>query len=294
MILRSMLFVPADSEKKLAKADGTGADAVILDLEDSVSAPRKEAARGLIGEFLRARPQAARKARIFMRINPLGTDAPLHDLAAIGPDLPDGIVLPKCSGPEDVAWLSARLDDLENRTGAVKGTTKIVAIAGETARGVLALNAYAASRPNLSRLIGLTWGPWDLAADLGAASNQDIDGNFSFTYRMAMSMTLLAAKAAGVQAIDTVYADLKDDARLLAWCKFVRREGWNGKLAIHPAQVPIIHEGFRPSADEVAAAERVILAFANTAVGVVALDGAMLDLPHLIQARYILALRDAG
>jgi citrate lyase subunit beta/citryl-CoA lyase len=291
MILRSMLFIPGDSEKKLSKADGVAADAVILDLEDAVTAPRKDAARGMVGDFLKSRATADRKAKMYVRINPLESDAPLRDLAAVTSGVPDGIMLPKCSGPEEVRKISAYLDVLEMRDGIPPGFIKIVALAGESASGVLALGNYA--KAPQSRLVGLTWGPWDLAADLGAGGNMDANGVYDFAYRMAMSMCLMGAKAAGLQAIDAPYTDFKDEAGLLAWCKSIRREGWTGKLAIHPAQVAIINEGFRPAAEEVAHAQRVVEAFATVKDGVVSLDGIMLDLPHLKQAKYILALRDA-
>ncbi len=293
MMLRSMLFVPGDSEKKLSKADDTKADAVIVDLEDAVAAPRKQVARELAGEFLKTRPRANRKTKLYVRINPLESDAPWQDLAAIGPGAPDGIMLPKCAGPKDVELLSRRLDALEARDNIAAGSIKILAITGETAKGVLSLGAFAEAVAGLPRLMGMCWGPWDLAADIGAAGNTDDKGAYEFTYRMAMSMTLLGAKAAGVQAIDTAFTDFKNDAGLLAWCKAIRREGWTGKVAIHPAQVPIINEGFRPNADEVAHAQRVVEAFAKGADGVVSLDGVMLDLPHLKQAQYILALSNA-
>ena len=292
MLLRSLLFIPGDSEKKLAKADEVKADAIILDLEDAVAGPRKAAAREMVREFLMLRPRSARKTKLFVRINPEDSDAPLRDLAAVSPGVPDGIVLPKASGPRAVARIGRYLDVLELRDGAELGSTRILAIAGESAKGVLALDAYA--RVEIPRLIGLTWGPWDLAADLGAASNRDASGAYEFTYRMAMSMTLLGAKAAGLQAIDAPYIDFKDEPGLLAWCRGLRRDGWSGKLAIHPAQVAVIHEGFRPEADEVTHAERVVKAFAGADQGVVSLDGVMLDLPHLKQARRVLALRDAA
>lgn len=294
MILRSMLFIPGDSDKKLGKADGSPADAIIVDLEDAVAAPRKEAGRQITQEFLKARPKASRKTKLYVRINPLESDAPLRDLAAISPGQPDGIMLPKCAGPEDVELISRYLDILEMRDGAEAGSTKIVAITGESAEGVLSLRDYAKWKGKLPRLVGMCWGPWDLAADIGAGGNKDPQGNYELTYHMAMSMSLLGAKAAGLQAIDTAYTEFKDDAGLLAWCKRIRREGWTGKVAIHPAQVPIINDGFRPSPEEVAHAQRVADAFSNANDGVVSLDGVMLDLPHLKQARYILELAKAG
>lgn len=289
LLLRAMLFIPGDSEKKLAKAAEVKADAIIIDLEDSVAAPRKDAARKLALEFLKSRPC---KSKLFVRINPLDSDAPKQDLAAVIAGQPDGIVFPKASGVASVEAISKELDGLEKQHGLNAGSTPILAIAAETAIGVLTAGEYAKAKPQ--RLIGLSWGPWDLAADLGAATNRDADGAFGFTYRMAMSLTLLGAKAAGVLAIDTPYTDFKDEAGLLALCKSIRRDGWNGKFAIHPAQVDIINEGFRPTAEEVAHAERVIAAFENAATGVASLDGVMLDLPHLKQARNVLALRDAS
>jgi citrate lyase subunit beta/citryl-CoA lyase len=291
MLLRSMLFIPGDSEKKLAKADEVSADAIIIDLEDSVAGTRKDAARALTVEFLKARAPSARKSKLFVRINPLESDAPIRDLAAIMPGAPDGIVLPKAVGPAAIETLSHHLEDHERR-GGLKTPTAMVAISGETAAGVLAAAEY--TKAVSPRLVGLSWGPWDLAADLGAAGNTDAGGGFEFTYRLAKSLTLLAAKAAGVQAIDTPHTDFKDEAGLLAMCKQIRREGWNGKLAIHPAQVAIIHEGFKPSAEEVAHAEQVIKAFANPESGVASLNGVMLDLPHLKQAQRTMDLHKAG
>ncbi len=292
MILRSMLFIPADSEKKLAKADGVEADAIIFDLEDSVAGPRKQTGRDMAKDFMASRPRAKRTTKYYVRINPLESDMPLRDLAGIIDGNPDGIVLPKASGPQDVDLASKYLDVLEVEHGIEQGSIGIVAISGETSAGVLASGEYA--KVKLPRLVGLSWGPWDLAADLGAAGNRYEDGSYEPAYRMAMSLSLLGAKAAGVQAIDTPYTEFKDSDGLLKWCKMIRREGWTGKLAIHPAQIPIIHEGFRPSAEEVAHAHRVVDAFSGENDGVASLDGVMLDLPHLKQARYILALEEAS
>ncbi|MBD25588.1 MAG: CoA ester lyase [Candidatus Marinimicrobia bacterium] len=292
MILRSMLFIPADSEKKLSKADSVVADALIFDLEDSVAAPRKQVGRDMAKEFMSSRARADRKTKYYVRINPLESDAPLRDLAGIMAGKPDGIMVPKASGPQDIDLISKYLDILEIEHGTEASSTKIVAITGESSAGILSLGQYV--KADLPRLVGMSWGPWDLAADVGAANNRHEDGSYEFTYQMAMSLSLLGAKAAGVQAIDTAFTEFKDSEGLLKWCKMIRREGWTGKVAIHPAQVPIIHEGFRPSDEEVTHAQRVIDAFANENEGVATLDGVMLDLPHLKQARYILALRDAG
>lgn len=291
MLLRSMLFIPGDSEKKLAKADEIAADALILDLEDSVAAARKDAGRALTAEFLKSHAPSARKSKLFVRINPLESDAPMRDLAAIMAGAPDGIVLPKATGPAAVQSIAQQLEEHEHRVG-LKPATVIVAISGETATGVLSAAAYA--KGVSPRLAGLSWGPWDLAADLGAAGNTDETGAFDFTYKMAQSLTLLAAKAAGVQAIDTPHTDFKDEKKLLAACKDIRRQGWNGKLAIHPAQIAVIHEGFKPSAEEVADAQQVIKAFENPESGVASLNGIMLDLPHLKQAQRTMDLHKAG
>lgn len=292
MPLRSMLFVPADSEKKLAKGEDSKADALILDLEDSVAPPRKSVGREMTLAYLRARARGTRASQLYVRINSLDGPEAEKDLAAVVAGAPDGIMLPKCAGAQDVLLLAHRLDALEARAGVQAGSTRIIAIAGESARGVLSMESY--SRLGSPRLAGLTWGPWDLAADLGANSNRAADGKLDFTYQVAASLTLLAAKAAGVDAIDTVYTDFKDESGLLAQCTDSRRQGWNGKLAIHPAQVAIIHEGFRPTAEDIAYAERVLAAFTSSTDGVAALDGVMLDQPHVTQARRVLALRDAG
>jgi len=290
-MIRSWLFVPGDNERKLAKACDSGADALILDLEDSVNPDRKGVARAMVETFLRSPPPDC-DSQLYVRINPMGSEAFLQDLNTIVPTRPQGVVFPKSAGPQDIATLSHHLTEIESREQVPGKSVGIMAIAGETAEGVLSLHAYPAAAKSAERLMGLSWGPWDLMADLGAMENQN-DQGYTAPYRLAMSLTLLAAKASGIQAIDTVYTKFKDDAGLLACCKDIRREGWTGKLAIHPAQVPIIHEGFKPGADEIAYAERVVWAFRGITDGAVSLDGAMLDRPHLRRAEYILDLRDA-
>ena len=262
------------------------------EVQAEVDEERKDAARKLALDFLKSHPLAARRSKVFVRINPLEAGVLGVDLAGVMPGAPDGIVFPKASGSASVDTVSHVMDALEKREGLAAASTKIVAIAGESALGALTLAEYARSKP--ARLIGLSWGPWDLAADLGASTNRDADGAFGFTYRLAMSMTLLGAKAAGLLAIDTPHTDFKDEQGLLALCKTIRRDGWNGKLAIHPAQVDVINEGFKPTPEEITHAERVIAAFDGLADGVASLDGVMLDLPHLKQARNVLALRDAS
>lgn len=284
---RSLLFIPADSEKKLARADACGADAVILDLEDSVAAESKAIARTSAAAFLGARPPSARTFAILVRINPLGAPHALADLAAVMRGAPDGVVLPKADGPGDASKLSNYLDALEAAYGVAAGATKIVAVATETAAAPFALGAYASA--GLARLAGLTWGAEDLSAALGAAANLDPAGGYAFTYRMVRSLTLLAARAAGVQPIDTLYADFRDEEGLRASSRASSAEGFTGRLAIHPAQVAAINESYSPTAAQIDHARRVVAAFAAApGAGVVALDGAMLDRPHLVQARSVL------
>lgn len=286
MILRSFLFVPGDSDKKLAKGEGAGADALILDLEDAVAAARKPAARELVQDFLSQRPRGRRASQIWVRINPLDTDDAALDLAAVLAASPDGIVLPKAEGPDDVARLSRQLD-----AGDPSASIGILPVASETASAPFRLGDYSGAK--LARLHGLTWGAEDLSAALGASTNLDPQtGRWAFTYQMVRSLTLLAARAANVAPIETLYADFKDEAGLRASSRTARAEGFSGRLAIHPAQVAVINESFSPSESEVAFAQRVVDAFAaNPDAGAIGLDGKMLDRPHLIQAQRTLATR---
>jgi len=289
--LRSLLFIPGDSEKKLGKADGAGADALILDLEDSVAPANKPLARELVADFLRARP-GPRKSQLWVRINPLDTGLALADLAAIATAAPDGLMLPKANGPADVLRLSYYLDALEAQGGVPAGAIKILPVATETAVAPFTLGDYA--KAGLTRLVGLTWGAEDLSAAVGASTNTDATGQWAFTYKLARSLTLLAAHAAGVQAIDTLYVDFKDDAGLRAACRAARAEGFTGRIAIHPAQVAGINESFSPSAEEIEHARRVLAAFAAApGAGTVGLDGKMLDIPHYKQAQNTLAQAEA-
>jgi citrate lyase subunit beta/citryl-CoA lyase len=292
MILRSMLFIPGDSPKKLGKADGTGADALILDLEDSVAPENKPAARALVPAFMRERPRGARISELWVRINPLDTPYALNDLAAVVAAAPDGIMIPKASGPEEVRRLSHYLDALEAQAGVELGSIGILPVATEIAVAPFRLGDYAEA--GLARLRGLTWGAEDLSAAIGASTNLDPEGGWAFTYRMARSLTLLAAHAAGVQAIETLHVDYRDEAGLLAASRAAQAEGFTGRIAIHPAQVGPINEGFSPSQAELDHARRVIAAFdASPGAGTVGLDGKMLDIPHLKQARTVLAASTA-
>jgi citrate lyase subunit beta/citryl-CoA lyase len=292
--LRSLLFIPGDSEKKLAKVGGCGADAVILDLEDSVAPAHKAAARDKVADFLRDFDRSAKDApQLWVRINPLGSGLAESDLAAVVPARPDGVMQPKPDGPEDVAKVSSLLDHMELAHGVTPGSIGIIPVATETAIAPFRLGEYAGA--GLTRLRGLTWGAEDLAAALGATGNRGGDGEFLYTFRLVRSLTLMAAHAAGVPAIETLHADFKDDAGLLASSRQARAEGFSGRLAIHPAQVATINHGFTPSAEEVAFARRVVAAFdAEPGAGVVGLDGKMLDMPHLKAAKRTLGLAGEG
>jgi citrate lyase subunit beta / citryl-CoA lyase len=290
MNLRSMLFVPGDSEKKLAKVSGGPADALILDLEDAVAKERLPLARAMVTEYLKSsRAQAASQQR-WVRINPMTTSDALPDLAAIVAGAPDGIVVPKTNSGADATLLDHYLTALETREGVEVGSIRIFAVATETPAAMFTLGSFTGATP---RLFGMTWGAEDLPAAVGASTNVDENGNLEFTYQLARSLCLLAATAAGVEPLDTVYTDFRNSDGLRRNAQAARRAGFTGKIAIHPDQVPIINEAFTPSADEVAYAKRVIDVFA-AGVGTVSLDGKMLDKPHLTQARKVLATAESA
>lgn len=282
--VRSWLFVPGDSERKLAKAGDVGADALILDLEDAVAPDRKAAARALVAEYVGGRSRDGRAGEVWVRINPLDTPEALVDLAAIVRAGPDGIMLPKAVGPEDVLRLSHHLEALEVREGIAAGAIRVLPVATETAAAPFRLGNYAAA--GLSRLAGLTWGAEDLSAALGASTNRAPGGGWADTYRLARSLTLLAAHAADVQAIETLQSDFRDEAGLLASSRAARAEGFTGRLAIHPAQVAPINAGFMPSEEEIAEARAIVAAFDGApGSGTVGFYGRMLDRPHLRAAQ---------
>ncbi len=289
MKLRSMLFVPADSDRKLAKALGSRADALILDLEDAVAPARKPAARQAAAAFVAAQAKAL-SASLFVRINPLDSGLALDDLAAVVVPGLAGIMLPKTTSAEDVRRLGLYLDALESRAGMARGTVRVVPVATETAQAMLTMASFV---PGIPRLAGLTWGAEDLSAALGAISNREADGSLSPLYVFANSMCLCAAASAGVDAIDTLHADFRDGDGLAAACAVARRRGFRGKIAIHPDQVDIINAAFTPSEAEIAAARRIVDAFAaQPHAGTLSIDGVMVDLPHLKQARRTLGLDD--
>ena len=288
--LRSMLFVPGDSEKKFAKAMDVGADALILDLEDSVAPAKKPGARDtVLGMLAQRRPEGP---ELWVRINPLDTEFVLDDLAAIVKGKPDGIIAPKTNGPADVRQLGHYLDALEVRDGAEPGSIRIIPVATETARAPFTLGDFADA--GLTRLLALTWGAEDISTAIGATTNMAPDGRWALTYRTIRSLCLLAAKAAGVQAMETVATDFRDEDALRRSSREAQREGFTGRMAIHPAQVQPINESFTPDAEDVDFARRVVEAFeAQPDAGTVGLDGKMLDIPHLKQAKQVLALHDA-
>ena len=286
--LRSMLFIPGDSEKKISKVADCGADAVIFDLEDAVAPENKSLARSMVPQYMAKTPRGQRPTQYWVRVNPFDTGLTLADLAAVVPANPDGIMQPKTDGPEDIQRLSYYLDALEAAHGIEAGSIKILPVATETAIAPFRLGEFASA--GLTRLLGITWGAEDLATAIGASTNKDPSGEWAFTYKMARSLSLIAAHASGVQAIDTLYVDFKDDAGLRASCRAARAEGFTGRLAIHPAQVAGINESFMPSPDEITHARRVLDAFAaNPGAGTVGLDGKMIDIPHQKQAERVLA-----
>ncbi|WP_309603096.1 CoA ester lyase [Sphingomonas sp.] len=268
---RSWLFVPADSEKKIAKAVASDADAIIFDLEDSVALGNKQAARDLLKSLKRDGGP-----RWWVRINPLRTDHHKKDLEVFASADFEGVVLPKAESGADVIELSH-----------TTGHLPIHAIVTETAASLFGLLSY---RDAKAPLVAMCWGAEDLSAALGAASKYDADGNLSFTYRLARSLTLAGAVAAGVQPVDGVFADFRDEAGLTAEARAAAREGFTGKLAIHPDQIAPINAAFTPSADDIAHAQKIVAAFeADPAAGVLSVDGRMVDRPHLTQAMALLA-----
>ncbi|GEP05826.1 HpcH/HpaI aldolase/citrate lyase family protein [Methylobacterium oxalidis] len=287
--MRSLLFVPADAPRKLEKALGSGADALILDLEDSVAASGKETARRHAAAFLTGLGDRGGTPLLYLRVNGLATGLADDDLAAVMPGRPDGIVLPKAMLGRDVDALAARLAVHEAEVGIADGATRILPIVTETARAVLAL--FGATRGS-ARLSGLAWGAEDLSADLGAETNRDGSGAWTGPYRLARDLTLLAAAAVAVDAIDTVHVAYRDLDSLDRACREARRDGFSAKMAIHPAQVPVINAAFSPTQAELAEARAVVAAFAAApGAGAIGLAGEMLDRPHLRRAERLLARR---
>lgn len=287
--MRSLLFVPADSERKFEKACQSGADALILDLEDSVALASKQAARATAARSIAGHDGGA---LIFVRVNDLSTGLTDDDLAAVMEARPHGIMLPKAGGIDDVARLSVRLRVLEARHGIADGSTRILPIITETPAAVLNMQGHARGD---ERLAGLTWGAEDLSAEIGAADTRNGSGQYTDVFRFARLGTILAAAAANVAAIDTVYPDFRDIDGFRRDCFEGARDGFTGRMAIHPAQVPVINEVFTPSAEAVAEAQAIVAAFATAGdVGVVGIEGRMLDRPHLKRAERLLARTKPG
>lgn len=282
--MKSWLFVPGDDRRKLEKASSVGADALILDLEDSVLPERKPVARNLLAEVV---ARYTGPSQIWVRVNDLESGELLRDLAAAIPLAPSGILLPKIRRPEDLETVGHYLDAAEACAGLGVGSTGIVALCTETPEAVLRLGDIVAQR--YSRLRGLSWGAEDLSSALGATHLHEDSGAWAPVYAHARTQCLLAAHALGVLALDTVYVDFKDEVGCRTSCEQAKRDGFVGKLAIHPAQVPVINDAFRPDAEEIAFARRVVAAF-DSSRGAVSLDGRMLDLPHLKRAQRVLAL----
>jgi citrate lyase subunit beta/citryl-CoA lyase len=284
---RSWLFAPGDSEKKMEKATSGPADIVIFDVEDAVAPEEKPKARTMIREFLQGRAEG--HERLWVRINPLDGPYAVDDLAAIMPGRPGGIMLPKARGRHDVETLDHFLTALEAANGIAQGATKVIVLVTETAEAMYTTGDYKGA----PRVVALTWGAEDLADSIGASSNRNPDGSYSFTYELARSFCLLGAATAGVAAVETIQGDFRDLEGLKARAEKVRRDGYRGMLAIHPAQVEVINAAFTPTEEEIAAAQEVVDLFAaNPGVGTIGYKGAMLDRPHLARAQ--LLLKQAG
>lgn len=277
---RSFLFVPADSERKMKKAGDAGADALILDLEDSVAPEVRPEARLMASEYLQG------KQNVWVRINPFDSEDAAADLEAVMPAEPTGIVLPKARSAADAIALSRRIDELEQRHGIEQGQTRIIVLCTERPEALFTLHGYMGAT---ERLLGLSWGAEDLSVAVGASANRDEQGNWLPAFEMARSLCLLAAAAAEVTAIDTVFTDFRDAEGLLRYAEGARRAGFSGMLAIHPAQVAVINTAFEPSTAEIEHAESIVELFdANPGAGTVGLDGKMIDRPHLAHAQRLL------
>jgi citrate lyase subunit beta/citryl-CoA lyase len=281
--MRSLLFTPGDSERKLAKGLISGADVLLVDLEDAVAPDAKEAARTMTADFLSGLPGPERAQPVYVRINDLESELAEDDLEAVVPARPDGIMLPKAKSGADVTALAATLDSLEKKSDLQPGSVSILVLAIETPEAVLNIGSFQECGP---RVIGFTWGAEDLAATLGARTNRDETGRYSQPFALARNLCLMTAAAAGVHAIDTVYVEFRDLEGLERDAREAARDGFSGKLAIHPDQVAVINAAFTPDDEEIAHAEKIVAAFdANPGAGAVGLDGRMVDRPHLAMAQ---------
>ena len=285
--MRSWLFAPGDSDKKMAKAADSAADIALFDLEDAVATENKVLARQMVHDFLASRTQG--RERLWVRINPLDGPYTLLDLAVIMPARPGGIMLPKVYGRQDVDRLDHYLSALEVANGIDEGSTPLIVLVTETAEAMFHTGSYKGA----PRVVALTWGAEDLADSIGASDNRNPDGSYGFTYELARSMCLLGAATAGVTAIETIQGDFRDLDGLKARAEKVRRDGYRGMLAIHPAQVDVINAAFTPTAEEIAQAQEIVDIFAkNPGVGAIGYKGGMLDRPYLSRAEQL--LKQAG
>ncbi len=286
MPMRSLLFVPADGGSKLDKAFASGADAIIIDLEDSIAHDRKEAARASAAAFLHSHAGETNRPRLLVRVNGIATGLTDADLDAVVSGRPDAILLPKAEGGASVIHADAKLAAREAIAGINDGHIKILAQAIETAAGLFLAGTF---RDASARLIGMTWGPEDLSAEVGAEANRDREGRLTEPYRLARTLCLFGAAAAETAAIETVYVDFRNLDGLRRETEEARRDGFSGRLAIHPAQVSVINEVFTPTAEALAKAQAIVDAFAAAAgAGAIAIGGVMYDRPHLIRAQRLL------
>jgi citrate lyase subunit beta/citryl-CoA lyase len=285
--MRSLLFVPGHDPRKLAKATTCGADALILDLADSVAPASKAPARQMLRDFIFDARRHSQRPRLFVRINGLETGLASDDLDAIMPAGPDGIMLPKSRSGADVQHLGAKLAVREAENGLPDGACAIIPLVTETAASLFGLASYAGAS---QRLLGLAWGVEDLSVALGAETNRLANGAFAAPYELARTLTLVGARAAQVEPLDTVFTAFRDEAGLRRECEAARRDGFTAKMAIHPAQVPVINEVFTPSPEAITRAQAILAAFAqNPQAGFIALGDETLDRPHLLRARGVLA-----
>ena len=286
---RSWLFAPGDSEKKMTRAMEGDADIVLIDLEVAVAEEAKPAARTMVRDFLSA--NAAQHERLWVRVNPMDGPHTLSDLAAVMPGRPGGIMLPKVYGRADVERLDHYLSAFEAANRIAAGSTKVIVLITETAEAMFHTGDYKGA----PRVVALTWGAEDLADSIGASSNRNPDGSYGFTYELARTLCLLGAATAGVAAIETIQGDFRDLDALKARAERVRRDGYRGMLAIHPAQVPVINAAFAPNADEIAEAQEIVALFAaNPGVGAIGWRGGMLDRPYLSRAQALLQQAGRG
>ncbi len=287
--IRSFLFVPADSERKYQKAAGTKADALILDLEDSVAQENLPKAREMARDYLASHRNDRARQQLWVRCNPLETPLALPDLAAIMAGAPDGIILPKTYSAAEAIQCDHFLSALEAREGLEIGSTRILVVATETARSVFTMESFIGASP---RIYGMTWGAEDLSAALRATTNRAPNGLYEDVYRLVRSLCLAACHAGEMEPVDVVYPDFRDLDGMKAEAIQARKTGFTGKIAIHPDQVDVINEAFTPTPEEIEYARRVIAAFGDLGSGTVGLDGKMLDMPHLKQARHVLAIAE--